>query len=77
MISCQIKQKNRELLQEATHDLPSIWRRLTQLRLMLTELSIKPCNLWNLDETGFRLGVDRKEYVIVIDRRAWFSSVTE
>ena len=74
----KIKRKPLELLPKEAHDPELIRGWFRRLEAIVTELDIKPQNLWNFDETGFRIGIGGAQWVITIDtrRRAWSPSET-
>lgn len=46
---------------------------------MLTEINIKPENLWHFNKTGLRIGIGGNEFVTTTDKRcrAWLGSDTQ
>jgi hypothetical protein len=74
----KVKQKPIELARKEAHTPSAIREWFEVLEKEMKKKVIKPYNLWNFDETGFRIGVGGNEWVITMDpkRRAWAPSHT-
>jgi hypothetical protein len=72
------KQKPIELARKEAHSPTSIRQWFAELERTLRKYNIRPQNLWNFDETGFRIGIGGSQWVITMDpkRRAWSPSDT-
>ncbi|EKG09398.1 DDE superfamily endonuclease CENP-B-like protein [Macrophomina phaseolina MS6] len=67
-----IKQKPVEILRTTSHDPAAISRYFTRLKRVIDEHGIQLADIWNYDETGFRVGIGDSQWIITLqpDRKA-------
>ena len=74
----KVKSKPIELARKEAHDPECMRLWFGEYRAALDEYEVVPVNIWNFDETGFRIGVGGSEWIVTFDtrRRAWSPSDT-
>jgi phage baseplate assembly protein W len=58
------RQIPQEAIRAAAYDLEDIGSWFTRLGTLLQEHSIQPEDCWNMDETGFRIGIGKGHYIL-------------
>lgn len=70
------KAKPIEQARKEAHQPDEIRRWFDSYNAICEQYSIKRCNKWNFDETGFRIGIGGSEWIVTFDtkRRAWHAT---
>ena len=70
------KQKLIELARKQAHDLVAIYDWFQRTRAIMNALYIQPADLYNMDETGFRIGIAGSQWIITLsaDRQSYLAS---
>jgi hypothetical protein len=71
------RQKTIDADRQAAEELEIVQKYFKQLREVLDNEGIQPTNLWNMDETGFRIGVGKNQFIITKRRRQHYLGVSE
>lgn len=62
------KQKPLAVARKNAHNIPEMLKRFKEYRALRAEYDILDEDTWNMDETGFRIGVGRPQYIITRDK---------
>ncbi|KAE8243663.1 hypothetical protein A4X06_0g6165, partial [Tilletia controversa] len=60
------KQKSRELTR-MTQDRTTLSRFFKKLKTTIETQGIQPCDIWNVDEVGFRVGIGGKQWILTLN----------
>jgi DDE superfamily endonuclease/Tc5 transposase-like DNA-binding protein len=62
---------------QASEDLDRVDIYFQHLRTILTEEGIPPEDIWNMDETGFRIGVGKDQFIVTKRKRSHYFAIPE
>ena len=65
-----IPQKVLDRKRKASEDLDSVREYFSKLKVCIDEHAIVPADIWNMDETGFQIGVGKDQLVVTRRRKA-------
>ena len=62
-----IKQKTKELDRTVAEEIAIFERHFQEFRRVVTEKGISPGDIYNMDETGFRIGIGGSQWIVTMD----------
>jgi hypothetical protein len=62
---------------QESEDIPRVNRYFIQLQAVLQNEGISPDDIWNMDETGFRIGVGKNQMIVTKHRRVHYFGIPE
>ncbi|KJZ68610.1 hypothetical protein HIM_11998 [Hirsutella minnesotensis 3608] len=70
-------QKKLHAERQASEDLTRVARYFQALENVVQEHGIPPDDIWNMDETGFRIGVGKDQLIVTKRKRAHYFGIPE
>lgn len=70
-------QKRLEANRESAEDIETVNEYFLKLRQVLETYGIPPSDIWNMDETGFRIGTANNDFIVTKRSRAHFFGIPE
>ncbi|KAM4061549.1 DDE superfamily endonuclease [Hirsutella rhossiliensis] len=74
---CKQRQKTLSAERAASEDLQRVVEYFQRLQRILEREGIQPDDIWNMDETGFRVGVGKDQLIVTKRKRSHYFSVPE
>ncbi|KJZ68083.1 hypothetical protein HIM_12526 [Hirsutella minnesotensis 3608] len=71
------RQKNLQAERQASEDLTRVHQYFQALQQVVQENGIPPEDIWNMDETGFRIGVGKDQLIVTKRARAHYFGIPE
>ncbi|KAM4055588.1 Tc5 transposase DNA-binding domain-containing protein [Hirsutella rhossiliensis] len=68
---------NRVLSSTVGPDVPHVTEYFKKLHETIASYGINPADIWNMDETGFRIGIGRDQVVVTKSRRSQYFGIEE
>lgn len=70
-------QKKMHLDRQASEDIERVNTYFQRLSTIMTDEGIPPEDIWNMDETGFRIGIGKDQFIVTRRKRAHYFGIPE
>ncbi|KAM4061765.1 hypothetical protein HRG_011777 [Hirsutella rhossiliensis] len=72
-----MKQKVLDNQRKLAESVPHVTEYFKKLHETIASYGINPADIWNMDETGFRIGIGRDQVVVTKSRRSQYFGIEE